>query len=121
MAQTVLHPLSEVTVTCHSPSIGASPIVGYARVPFRGKVLKVGVIESAAVSATATVTVAINGTSITGGAITVGATGSAAGTHNSATPTGANNVVEDDVISFTSASGGGASVTGHYYAVIRRS
>lgn len=111
------HPLSEAQVTAYSSSIGATPLVAYARAPFRGKVLKVGVIQDGAVTGTAAVATAINGTAVTGGALSV--TGGAAGTLFSATPTAANDVNEDDVISWTP-SGATGTVTGQFFAVIRR-
>lgn len=117
MALTELHPLSEVQVPAFSTSIGATPIVANARAPFRGKILKVGVIQNGAVTGTAAVAVAVNGTAVTGGALSV--TAGSAGTLFSATPTGANDVNEDDVISFTP-SGATGTVQGHFFAVIRR-
>lgn len=55
MALPELHPVSEAVVFAHSAQIGATPAAAYARAPFRGKVLKVGVVQSAAVTGTATV------------------------------------------------------------------
>jgi hypothetical protein len=118
MPVTDLHPLSEHVVFAHSSALNGSPgAAAFARVPFRGKVLKIGVVQSAAVTGTATVTTAINGAAITGGAVSV--TGGSAGSHFFATPSGANDVNEDDVISFTP-TGATGSATGHCYAVIRR-
>jgi len=117
MALTVNHPtLQEQTVFAYSSSLGGTPIVAYARVPFRGKVVKIGVVQNGAVTGTSTVTTAINGTAITGGALSV--TGGSAGTLFSAVPTAANKVAEDDVISFTPA-GATGTVTGACFAVIR--
>jgi hypothetical protein len=86
-------------------------------VPFRGKVLKVGVVQSAAVTGTGTVATAVNGNGIGGGSLSV--TGGAAGTLFTAVPTAGNDVNEDDVISFTP-SGATGSATGACFAVIRR-
>jgi hypothetical protein len=116
MALPELHPVSEAVVFVHSAQIGATPAAAYARVPFRGKVLKVGVVRSAAVTGTATVATAVNGNAI-GGSLSV--TGGAAGTLFTAVPTAANDVNEDDVISFTP-SGATGSATGAFFAVIRR-
>ena len=111
------HPLSEVQVTAFTSSLGTTPVATYVRAPFRGKVLKLGVVQSGAVTGTSTVTTAINGTAITGGAVSV--TAGSAGSHFSAAPAALNDVNEDDVISFTPA-GATGTVTGHCYAVIRR-
>jgi hypothetical protein len=118
MALTTLHPLSEVVINANSTSIGATPIVAYARAPFRGKIVKVGLNQTAAVTGTGTLTVAINGTAVTGGVATY--TAGSAGTHFSAIPTALNFVNEDDVISFTPAGATGATIAGNCYAVIRR-
>lgn len=121
MAYTELHPLSEVQVTCHSPSVATSPIVGYTRAPFRGKVVKVwSIIADAITVGDATVAVAINGTAITGGSITIANASSAAGDFDSATPTALNLVNEDDVISFTPSGATGTNVSVTFGAVIRR-
>ncbi len=117
MALTVPHPLNETVVHAYSSSIGGTPIVAYARAPYRGKILKVGLIQNGAVTGTSTTTTAINGTTVTGGGPV--ANGGSAGTLFTASPTAANNVVEDDVISFTPA-GATGTVTGAYFAVIRR-
>ena len=117
MALPELHPVSEAVVFAYSSQIGATPAAAYARAPFRGKVLKTGVVQSAAVTGTAAVATAINGNSIAGGSLAV--TGGAAGTLFTAVPTAANDVDEDDVISFTP-SGATGSATGAFFAVIRR-
>lgn len=122
MALPVNHPLNEYVVYAYSGSVGASPVAAYAYVPTRGKVVKVGSVLGAALSSSdATVTTAINGTAITGGSFTITQSGSAAGDIDTATPTGADTVNEGDYISWTPASGGGASVPGHFFAVIRMS
>ena len=117
MALPELHPVNEAAVFAHSGQIGASPAAAYARVPFRGKVLKVGVVQSGAVTGTGTVATAVNGNAIAGGSLSV--TGGAAGTLFTAVPSAANDVNEDDIISFTP-SGATGYATGAFFAVIRR-
>lgn len=132
MALTVNHPtLREQTVYAHSPSIGTTPIVAVARSPFRGKVVKVGLVINGAITNAACST-AVNiianaadaaapgsGTAITGSPFVVTNTNSAAGSTNSFVPTGANAINEDDLITFTPSGATGSSVTGTYYAVIQ--
>ena len=121
MALPVPHSLKEYTLSCHSPSIGASPIVGYVRVPKRGRMVKIGVVQSAAVTGTGAVAVAINGgTAITSAAMAA-ITAGGAGTLFTATLNGTDvaDVNEDDVISFTPSGATGATITGHFFAVIR--
>lgn len=118
MAITNNHPFTEYQFEAFTSSIGTTPIVAYVRAPFRGKVTKVGVIQSAAVTGTSTVTTAIAGTNITGGAVAV--TAGSAGSLFSASPTAANQCNEDDVISFTPAGATGASVTATCFVVIQK-
>ena len=132
MALPVNHVLNEVTVFAHSPSIGTTPIVAVARSPFRGKVVKVGLVINGAITGAACST-AVNiipnaadatapgsGTAITGSPFVVTNTNSAAGSTNSFVPTSANAINEDDLITFTPSGATGSSVTGTYYAVIRQ-
>jgi len=115
------HPLSEAVVQAFSRSIGASPEAAYVRAPFRGRIVKLGCVTQGAITtADATITTAINGSAITGGAITVTAAGAAAGQHFAATPSSANAVSEDDVVSFTPAGASGATIGGQLYAVFQR-
>ncbi len=121
MALTVLHPLSEADAVCHTASVATSPIVANARAPFRGKITKVwSVLGAAITSADATVVVAINGTSVTGGTITIPTVSSAAGSFASAVPTALNLVNEDDVISFLASGATGTATPCTFGAVIRR-
>ncbi len=120
MALTVNHPtLKEQSVCCHTPSTASSPIAAYARAPFRGKIVKVGLVVNGAFTTDMSVAVAINGTAVTGSPFTVTASGSAAGTMGTLVPTGANSVNEDDYISFTPSGSTGSSITGHCFAVIQ--
>ncbi len=132
MALTVNHPtLKEVTVYAHTPSVGSSPIVAVARCPFRGKVVKVGLVINGAVTGAA-ISSAVNiiasaadaaapgaGTAITGSPFIITNTNSAAGSTNSFVPTAANLVNEDDLITFTPSGATGTTITGTYYAVIQ--
>jgi hypothetical protein len=121
MALTTLHPLHEEQVTCHSASVGATPVATHVRIPFRCKVVKVWSILGGAISsADCTVTTALNGTAITGGAITIANSGSAAGDYDSASPTAANLAQENDVLSFTPASASGSSIPATFGAVLRK-
>jgi hypothetical protein len=121
MALATNHPVNEQVVQAFSRSIGGTPEAAYMRAPFRGKIIKVGCVTQGVItSADCTVTTAIAGTSITGGAITVTVSGAAAGQHFSAAPTGANDVNEDDVVSFTPAGASGSTIGGQMYAVFKR-
>jgi hypothetical protein len=120
MALPVNHALREYQVFAYSSSIGASPIVAYVRVPRKGRIVSVGVVQNGAVTGTTAVALAINGGSaISSGAlaVTAGAAGTAFRADLNSTDTA--DVSEDDVISFTPSSGTGASITGAFWAVIR--
>jgi hypothetical protein len=121
MALPTNHAFTEVRVSCHSPSVGGSPIAAYATSPIRGRIIKVGgVINGAITSADCSVAVAINGVAVTGSPFTITQAGSAAGTMGTMTPTGANTVNEDDYISFTPSGASGSTITGNFWAVIAK-
>lgn len=120
MALTLNHPtLKEVQVGCHSPSIASTPVVAYARAPFRGSINKVVAVTGGAVTtADATIVVKVGTTTVTTSTFAV-TSGSAAGTAFTATPSAGAAVNEDDVISFSASGGTGVSVPGTFYAVVQ--
>ena len=121
MAVPELHPLTEAYPTCHTASVAASPIAAHLRAPFRGKILKTWSILGGAITvADAAIATAINGTAITGGDLVIANASSAAGDFDSAVPTGANNVNEDDIISFTPSGATGTAIPCQFGCVIRR-
>jgi len=84
------------------------------------RIIKLISVAGAVVDSDRVITAAINGTSITGGAITLTASGSAAGDVVSVTPTALNLVNEDDKISFASDGAGSTSCPHHFFAVVAR-
>lgn len=114
------HNILEHTVYGQVANISSTSLV-YTRAPFRGKIVKVGVILSAPAStADATCTTSLAGTSMTSGVITVTQAGSAAGSTFSAAPSANNNCVEDDFIGFTFSGSGTAGGPVTCWAVVRR-
>lgn len=114
------HVLFTQHITSYSPSVGATPVASYMRAPFRAQIRKVTCILGGTLTADATVTVAVNGTSI--GTFVLTASGSVAGsifTSFTPTTTALSYVNEDDVVSFTSASGTGANIPGHFSCAFR--
>src|ERR1044071_5037744 len=95
----VPHPLKEYHLNAFSPSIGASPKAAYARVPKKGRLITATCVQDGAVTGTAAIAVAINGTAVSSLALSV--TGGAAGTlfRADASSTDIADVNEDDVIS----------------------
>lgn len=102
-------PLNVIRVSAYMADSSAASSA-FAVAPCRGKIIKMGsVIYNAITSADSAITSKIAGTAITGGAWTITQSGSAAGDVDTATPTAANLVNEDDNIEFIS--DGGASTT----------
>jgi hypothetical protein len=137
MALTVNHPtLKEQTLTCHTASCGGTPIAAVMRIPFRGKIVKIGQVLHGTITS-ADCSTAVNritgialaaagagaapgsGTAITGSPLVTDDANSAAGTHNYFIPTGANDVIEDDLIVFTPSAASGSNIPCSYYAVIQ--
>lgn len=123
MALPDLHPLNEVYLTCHTASVGTTPIVARCVSPVAGRIIRVySVLNGVITAADATITVAINGTTVTGATMTITQSGSAAGDVDTADPTTLSTsiVKEGDAISFTPSGATGASISCAFMAVIRR-
>lgn len=121
MAYPGIHTLNTIDLTTNSPSVGASPIPAYVRIPFRGRILKfTGVLRGAITTADGTITVAVNGTTI--GTLTVTQSGSAAGQlfSGAATTNLLSQVNEDDIVSFTPSGASGASIGMDFSVVLRQ-
>jgi hypothetical protein len=115
------HPLSEFPCFCHTASCAATPIAAHVVAPFKGDIVKLWTALGGAITvADCTVTPAINGTAITGGAITIATASSAAGDIDFAVPTALFSVNEGDVITFTPAGATGTNIPLNCCAVIRR-
>lgn len=118
MSLPVLHPLKEYHLNASSSSIGATPKAAYARVPKKGRLVAATCIQDGAITGTATIAVAINGTAVPSLALSV--TGGTAGTlfRADASSTDPADVNEDDVISLTPSGATGAAA-GAFGLVIR--
>jgi hypothetical protein len=104
-------------LTAYTPSVGASPVAAYVRVPTRSRILKFsGVLGGAITTADGTIAVAniTQGTTI--GTFTVAQAGSAAGVLFSGAPStvGLSQCNEDDVLSLTPSGASGASIAMHF-------
>jgi hypothetical protein len=119
MALPVPHPLKEYHLNIYCSSIGASPVAGFAAVPKKGRIIGIKGVQSAAVTGTAAVAVAINGGSALS-SLALAMTGGGAGAEFSAAAnsTDAADVNEDDVISVTP-SGATGTATGSFTLIIR--
>lgn len=117
-------PFSDVFLSEGTTSIGATPVAAVVIAPVAGILRKVYAGAGGTTTGTIAVAVSINGGSdVTGGNLTIAAgTGSRAGSNIELPKLGASVVAvnEGDMISFTPASGGGASIPGAFVAVIRK-
>jgi hypothetical protein len=119
-------PLNDVAVTATTASIGASPVAAAAIAPVSGYVERVGASAGGTTTGTITVAVAINnGSDIANSTLTIAAGSNArAGSvvELALVGTGTTSGVyinEGDCITFTPSGGGGASISGGFFAVIR--
>ena len=93
----------------------------FVPVPDGGKVIKIiTALQGAIGTANAAITFEIGGTAITGGAITVTQSGSAAGDIDTAEPTAANEVAEDGTIEMITDGASSNAVKLNVTFVIRR-
>jgi hypothetical protein len=111
------YPFSVDEYSSYCSALGATPVAAYVHVGEGGFLVEVGVVQSAAVTGTSTVTVAAGG--VTVGTLTV--TGGAAGSVFTAIPTASTYVNEDDVVTFTPAGAGAGAVTGQCFIKVRGS
>jgi hypothetical protein len=113
------HPLNEMVISAYLADISA-PSSAFAVSPVRGKIVKVWTVLQGAISvADAVVTAEINGTAVSGVSITVANSGSAGGDVDSAVPTGANAINEDDVFEWISNGASSTTAAAMCYAKIR--
>lgn len=119
MTLPVNHVFTEQVVYAQVASVSSTSVV-YTRLPFRGKVVKVGnTLSTSSATADATCTTSIAGTNITGGVIIDTQSGSAAGSTFTAIPTAANTCNEDDFIGFTFSGSGTSGGPVTCWAVVR--
>jgi hypothetical protein len=120
MALPINRPIDEVVVSARTTSIGATPAAASTVAVAKGTLQRAYAFSEGASTGTIAVAVAINGgtslgsISFTGGANTSGSIefGLASSTLN---------VSEGDLITFTPSGGGGATIPGHFYAIINKS
>lgn len=111
-------PLNVIRVFAHmadSSTAGSA----FTAAPCRGRIVKLGsVINAAVTTADTAITSKINGAAITGGGWTIAFTSAAAGDVDTAIPSGANAVNEDDKIEFASDGAGSGTVPTTFFADI---
>lgn len=91
--------------------------VGRAVAPYAGTVSSIGCMSDTEINDTSTVlTAAINGTNITGGAVTISSVGTVLNTISTVTPSAANTVAAGNAITVTS--DGGTNTTANGYCIL---
>src|SRR5262249_36164085 len=121
MAYPSTHKLTVVHFLAHSPSIGASPVAAYLRVPFRCSIEKLTAVANGAITtAHCSIPVALAVAALSGGPFALPVAGAAAGQVASMTPTAKPYPNEDDPISFTPSGASGANVAGNFTAVLKQ-
>jgi hypothetical protein len=120
MAYPSSHRLNVVHMSCHSPSVGGSPIAAYIRVPFRCQIVKVAVVVAGTITtADCSIAVALNGTAISGSPFLATVALAGAGEVASLVPTANTFANEDDYISFTPSGASGSSIPATFSAVLK--
>lgn len=114
------HSLDEVIVWAHLADVSTASSA-FASAPVRGTIIKMGsVIYNAITGANAEITSKIAGTAITGGSWTITQSGSAAGDVDTANPTAARFVTEDQNIEFISDGASSTTTPAMFFAVIQK-
>lgn len=107
-------------ITCALTDISTASSA-YVVAPFAGTITKIySVIDAAITGANATITPSIGGVSITGGAITIAQSGSAAGDVDSCTPSAANTVNAGQAIKIESDGASTNTCKAEFTIVIQR-
>ena len=110
--------LKEVTVSTTTVVDSSAVVSMWARAPFRGNIVKWGVINAGVVDSDRLFTAKINGTAVAP-TLTVAASGSAAGDNQSSVPTSAYAVNEDDKLEILSDGAGSTASVAHGFFVIQ--
>ena len=109
MAYPSVHRFNAVHKSCHSPSVGGSPIAAYMYIPFRCQIMRVdAVLNGSITTADCSVAVALNGTAISGSPFTLPVAGAGAGQTSTLTPSSPVYANDGDYLSFTPSGASGS-------------
>ena len=119
MALPLNRPIDEIVVTARTTSIGATPVAGSTIAVAKGFLERAFAFSEGASTGTIAVAIAINGGSTVG---TISFTGgaNASGSVEMGLASLSLYVNEGDLITFTPSGGGGATIPGHFYAIINK-
>jgi hypothetical protein len=119
MAYPSTHRFNVVHKDTYSPSIGASPVAAYIRIPFRCQIGSLYAVANGAITTTdCSVAVALNGTAISGSPFTIPVASAAAGEVASMTPSSPTYANADDYLSFTPSGASGSSISAMFSAAL---
>jgi len=119
MAYPSNRPLNIIRVYAHCADISTAGSY-FTVAPTQGKIIKMGsILFGAITTADDVITSEINGTAITGGGWTIAYDGSAAGDVDTAVPTAAFHVKEDDKIEFINSGASDTTMPVTFFADIR--
>jgi hypothetical protein len=111
MALPLNHPLDEQRFHATTTSIGGTPVACYTAAPYRGRIVKITACDQGAITtADCTMTVAVNGTTVSALGFTVPLAGAAAGRVTTYTPTSPVFVNEDDYLTVTPSGASGSTI-----------
>lgn len=113
MALPLNRQFDEQAVYARTGSIGATPAAGSTIATKKGRITRAFALSEGASSGTISVAIAVNG-GAAAGAFTFTGGSNAGGSGEFSIPVG-----EGDLVTFTPSGGAGASIPGHFYAVIR--
>ena len=120
MAYPTNRTLKTVDLTAYSPSVGASPVAAYVRIPFRCQIVQASsVLGGAITTADSLVACAVNGGAAFA-TIDIVQPGSAAGQVNTALPAAATYANENDSVAFTPSGASGANIPAAFALTIRQ-
>jgi hypothetical protein len=112
MALPLNRQFDELPAYARTSSIGATPVAASTLATKKGRITRAFAFSEGASSGTITVAISVAGTSQGSFSFTGGS--NAAGSAEFSIPVG-----EGDLITFTPSGGAGATIAGHFYAIIR--
>ena len=119
MAMPQNRPANELTAVARTTSIGATPVAGSTVSPAKGNLERAFAFSEGASTGTIAVAISIDGAASVGSISFTGGTNAIGSIEFSLASAGIS-VNEGSLLTFTPSGGGGATIPGHFYAVIRK-
>jgi hypothetical protein len=119
MSLPIVRPIDEIPVYARTTSIGATPVAASTIAIAKGYLERAFAFSEGASTGTIAVAVAINGGTAVGSISFTGGA-NASGSIELGLASAGLWVNEGDLITFTPSGGGGATIPGHFYAIINK-